>query len=237
MLYVISKETFGDYNVRDIQSNSCWCECVLDGYASIPDELVEGILATQGYCDIVLNEDQTEVVSFTAREIPDVPVPNTPIYSCHLEVTVDAAGMASHSASEINAHIDAGGSVVLNFTGYSNPSYAQLWFRHNGGVMFCTTDVTDSSVSQTLFGIDEEKNCTEEHISFEGSGSSGKTFASIKVTEHTDGRVTMENTFTDGSKETMVLAAGEKPESLTYNGVAIPIEWATEAAEGTEVSE
>jgi hypothetical protein len=80
MLYIISKETFGDHNVRDIQSNSCWCECVLDGYASIPEELVEGILATQGYCDIVLNADQTEVVSFTAREIPYVPCSPEPPY-------------------------------------------------------------------------------------------------------------------------------------------------------------
>ncbi len=226
MLYVISKETFGDYNVRDIQSNSCWCECVLDGYASIPDELVEGILATQGYCDIVLNEDETEVVSFTAREIPDVPVPNTPIYSCHLEVTVDAAGMASHSASEINAHIDSGGSVVLNFTGYSNPSYAQLWFRHNGGVLFCTTDVTENSVTQTLFGIDEEKKCTEETLKFEASGGSNKTITNMKITEGADGSVTFENTLSDGGKETIFLPAGDKPESVTYNGVAIPIAWA-----------
>lgn len=80
MLYIISKETFGDHNVRDIQSNSGWCECVLDGYASIPDNLVNGILATKGYCDIVLNADQTEVVSFTARAIPDVPCAPEPPY-------------------------------------------------------------------------------------------------------------------------------------------------------------
>lgn len=87
MLYIISIETFGDYNVHDIQTNSCWCECVLDGYASIPDELVEGILATNGYCDLVLNEDQTEVVSFTARECPDIPVvPPTLVTSWALNV-------------------------------------------------------------------------------------------------------------------------------------------------------
>jgi hypothetical protein len=80
MLYIISKDTFGSHNVRDIQSNSCWCECVLDGYASIPEALVEGILETRGYCDIVLNEDQTEVVSFTAREMPDVPCAPEPPY-------------------------------------------------------------------------------------------------------------------------------------------------------------
>jgi methionine-rich copper-binding protein CopC len=38
----------------------------------IPNNLVEGILATQGYCDIKLNAAGNEVVSFTARTIPDV---------------------------------------------------------------------------------------------------------------------------------------------------------------------
>lgn len=78
MVYVISKETCGEYAVRDIQTNSCWCSCVLDGYALIPDELVSGILATRGYCDITLNEEGTEVVSFSAREIPLVPIVPVP---------------------------------------------------------------------------------------------------------------------------------------------------------------
>lgn len=73
MIYIISKETFGDYGIRDIQSNSCWTECTLDGYAVIPDEMVEDIIATKGFCDIVLNDEETEVVSFTARELPDLP--------------------------------------------------------------------------------------------------------------------------------------------------------------------
>lgn len=73
MLYVISKEPFGEYNVHDIQANSCWCECVLDGYVAIPDTLLEGILATKGYCDLVLSSDGTQLLSFTAREIPEAP--------------------------------------------------------------------------------------------------------------------------------------------------------------------
>jgi hypothetical protein len=32
-------------------------------------------METRGFCDIVLNEDGTEVVEFTAREIPNIPVP------------------------------------------------------------------------------------------------------------------------------------------------------------------
>lgn len=72
MIYVISKSTFGDYEVRDIQCNANWCSCPYSDYALIPDELIEGILATRGYCDITLNDDETEVVSFVAREIPPV---------------------------------------------------------------------------------------------------------------------------------------------------------------------
>ena len=74
-LCVISKETFGDYNVRDIQTNSAWGENPYEDYVVVPDDMVTAIMETHGFCDIVLNEDGTEVVSFTAREIPEIPVP------------------------------------------------------------------------------------------------------------------------------------------------------------------
>lgn len=71
---VISKATYGEYAVRDIQTNSAWSENPYgEDYAIVPDEMVPDIKATQGFCDIVLSEDGTEVVSFTAREIPDIP--------------------------------------------------------------------------------------------------------------------------------------------------------------------
>lgn len=70
MIYIISVNTFGKNNVHDIQSNSCWSECALDGYVVIPDEMVDAVLATKGYCDIVLNNEGTELASFTARAIP-----------------------------------------------------------------------------------------------------------------------------------------------------------------------
>ncbi len=73
---VISKNTFGEYAVRDIQTNSAWgANPYGEDYAVVPDEMVTEILETRGFCDIVLNEDGTEVVSFTAREIPEIPVP------------------------------------------------------------------------------------------------------------------------------------------------------------------
>ena len=76
---VISKETFGEYAVHDIQTNNAWSTNPYgEAYAVVPDEMVEAIMETCGFCDLELNEDGTEVVSFTAREIPDIPEPETP---------------------------------------------------------------------------------------------------------------------------------------------------------------
>lgn len=71
---VVSKEVFGKYAVRDIQTNSAWDKNPYgDDYAVAPDDMVQDILETRGFCDIELNADGTEIVSFTAREIPEMP--------------------------------------------------------------------------------------------------------------------------------------------------------------------
>ena len=76
---VISKATFGEYAVRDIQTNSAWSENPYgEDYAVVPDDMVTAITETKGFCDIELNEDGTEVVGFTAREIPEIPTEETP---------------------------------------------------------------------------------------------------------------------------------------------------------------
>lgn len=73
-LCVISKEVFGDFAVRDIQSNSSWnTNPYGEDYAIVPDDMVQDILETKGFCNIELNADGTEIASFTAREIPEVP--------------------------------------------------------------------------------------------------------------------------------------------------------------------
>lgn len=70
---VISIATYGENERHDIQTNTAWCENPYgDEYAVVPDEMVQDILATRGYCDIVLNEGKTMVDSFTAREIPEI---------------------------------------------------------------------------------------------------------------------------------------------------------------------
>ena len=77
---VISKDTFGEHAIHSIQTNSGWAKNPYGKeYAVVPDHMVQNIMATKGYCDIVLNEDGTEVVSFTAREIPIIPKPEKPV--------------------------------------------------------------------------------------------------------------------------------------------------------------
>lgn len=76
-LCVISLETYGDYAIHDIQTNSGWTENPYSDYAIVPDEMAQDIMATQGFCDITLNDDNTEVVSFTAKEIPVIEEPGT----------------------------------------------------------------------------------------------------------------------------------------------------------------
>ena len=71
---VISNNTFGEYAVHDIQTNSAWGANPYEDYAIVPDEMVTEIMETRGFCDIVLNEDETEVVEFTALPIPEIPV-------------------------------------------------------------------------------------------------------------------------------------------------------------------
>ena len=91
---VISKDTFGEHEVRDIQTNSSWATNPYgENYAIVPDNMVQGILATQGFCDIVLNEEGTEVKSFTAREIPDIPEPE-PTPEPEGELTTDEMASA-----------------------------------------------------------------------------------------------------------------------------------------------
>lgn len=79
---VISKSTFGQYNVHDIQTNASWgANPYGEEYAVVPDSMAADIMKTRGFCDIELNEDGTEVVSFTALPLPEfsdeAPIPST----------------------------------------------------------------------------------------------------------------------------------------------------------------
>ena len=59
----------------------------------------------------------------------------------------------------------------------------------------------------------------------------GEPITGISITEAADGTVTMVNTLSTGGTETIVISpdANGNPGSITYNGVAIPIEWVVSA--------
>jgi len=70
---VISKEANSN-GWHDLQTNSAWSSNPYgDTFAVVPDDMVEAIKETYGYCDITLNEDGTEVVSFVKKAIPVFP--------------------------------------------------------------------------------------------------------------------------------------------------------------------
>lgn len=61
---------------HDVQTNSSWGSNPYgDAYAVVPDDMVKEIQETKGFCDIELNQDGTEIVGFTAGEIPEIPEP------------------------------------------------------------------------------------------------------------------------------------------------------------------
>lgn len=109
---VISKDTFGEYAVRDIQTNSAWSSNPYgEDYAIVPDDMVRDIMETNGFCDIVLNEGGTEVVSFTALEKPVIPEPEpepTPTPSGDLETRVAAV---EHDVADLTAAVEKGLSL------------------------------------------------------------------------------------------------------------------------------
>lgn len=76
---VISKVGYGDYNIHDIQSNTAWAANPYgDAYAIVPDEMVPGVMETHGFINPVFNEDGTELVSYTALDIPEIPKDEVP---------------------------------------------------------------------------------------------------------------------------------------------------------------
>ena len=79
-MLIISKTTYGEHNQHYIYSSAAWVENPYpEDYAVVPSDMENDVENTRGYCDIKLNKDGTEVVSFTAREIPVVNEPEQPV--------------------------------------------------------------------------------------------------------------------------------------------------------------
>lgn len=66
------------HDLHMIETNSSWGSNPYgEEYTVVPDEMVQAILETRGFCDIELSEDGTGVVGFTPREIPEIPTEET----------------------------------------------------------------------------------------------------------------------------------------------------------------
>ncbi len=100
---VISKATFGEYNVHDIQMNSAWSSNPYgEDYAVVPDDMVESIMETGGFCDIELSEDGTRVTAFTPVSKPVIPEPEAaPTQLDRVEAQVTYTAMMTGTMLEV----------------------------------------------------------------------------------------------------------------------------------------
>lgn len=146
-----------------------------------------------------------------------------------LTVTLDEnEEYASHSASEINAHLNNGGSAVLELAS-SPKSYAPLYLKSNDVVWFAITGVTSDWVKQDIYSIDNEKVCSYETFTFEGAGSGTEVKTPLQrvVTTKNGTQVGIDFFYTDGTASTAVIAVDENdtPLAITENGNTTTFEW------------
>lgn len=71
MVNIIRKRISKIKAAKEIILNVEWDAEIYKNFAIIPDNLLEGILATKGWCDLELSEDGKTVIGFTATEIPE----------------------------------------------------------------------------------------------------------------------------------------------------------------------
>ena len=100
---VISKDA-NENGWHDLQTNSAWSANPYgDDYAIVPDDMVEAIMETCGYCNITLNRDGTEVVSFEKMSIPTFPEPEPqPTQLDIIEAQVTYTALMTETLLEVN---------------------------------------------------------------------------------------------------------------------------------------
>jgi hypothetical protein len=164
--------------------------------------------------EVLKPENTTIIVEQVMEEIPG-----------NITVEVDTDTMtANYTNTQIIEHLENGGTARVKVS--SSGAYFQLYGIVGTTVMFGAPAVNEAEqVELVIYSIWASGSVSKDVFTMGGSGGTGKPFKDIEVTENADGSVTIENTFTDGTYETITLAAGEKPDSVTYNGVAIPIKW------------
>ena len=207
MIYVISKSTFGEYGVRDIQCNANWCSCPYSDYALIPDGMVEGILATQGYCDIVLTEDGSEVAAFTAREIPSVPE------ECWGERTATEAYVDARTMIATDPNND--GNIVLQYGGDVVPGGGGSGGSGGSGIHIGTEPPTDENV-EVWIDTDEEVPETGGSDWNAAEGEPGHVLNRTHWVDVEKNKVFLDTTVTTASNMGLVMLDGELQEGQTY---------------------
>ena len=167
---------------------------------------------TQTIVQEILKPENTQVI--VEQVLDSIPV--------QMWVDIDLNTMtASHTSAQIIERLDADGIVAARMM---HGAYFVLYAVVGTTVLFSGLQEVEGGPEMVTFAVWADGSVTREVFSLGGTGTA-KTFKDIEITENADGSVTMVNTFTDGSSETIVLAAGEKPASATYNGVEIPIKW------------
>jgi hypothetical protein len=54
------------------ESQSHRTKCWIDGFLPVPSEFEDVVFGCQGFCNIKLNKDGTEIVGITALDIPEI---------------------------------------------------------------------------------------------------------------------------------------------------------------------
>lgn len=70
MLYIIKTEPL-ENNFHPFESQSNRTKCWMDGYIAVPPNLVEKVVATGGYCDLIIEGGVLVGVTPTEKHGPD----------------------------------------------------------------------------------------------------------------------------------------------------------------------
>ena len=180
----------------------------------------------------ILNEENTEVIVQEILKEENTQVIVEQVMDQvpgHLVVTMNRNGTtASHSAAEIIAHVEKGGSVTLDLvSGDHAVEHAQLYITFNGAAYFKVVSVSQSSVSEYLYVIDNNKVCTEAATVCDGSNSGTERSVKSVSVERNGSVVGVQFNYTDNSFEVATIALDEDdtPQSITINGNTTTFDW------------
>jgi hypothetical protein len=202
------------------------------------DSIAQDIIASQEFKDAVqdivndsVNTDEI-IQEVTKPEnttvIVEQVIEQVPI---HLVVTMDYYNNASHSAAEIKAHLQGGGSVELAHVNYITP-VAHLRYIAEDRVAFYYTKVADGCVWENQITVNDQKKCTVTEEVYEVGSAEVESVEVESYNVVRDGQtITMTLTLIDDTTETHVVRLDDLDYptsiSVTANGITKTItgEW------------